>query len=126
MCSSPSLNCGPSGIWSTRDIPRNFVVKKMAPVRSETSYVPSQLRARVDRSRKQMKIRNLSVTELEIYICKMFKLEISSLSPASFFNVYTTFVSAPIMTVNISLLLILFLILLATTSSTSLSQLKFC
>ena len=40
-CSSVSFNCGPSGIWFTRNIPSRFVVKKLAWVRSKTSYVPS-------------------------------------------------------------------------------------
>ena len=40
-CSSASFNCGPSGIWSTRNIPSKFVVKKLAWVRSKISYVPS-------------------------------------------------------------------------------------
>ena len=29
-CSSPSLNCGPSGIWSNWDIPSRFVVMQLA------------------------------------------------------------------------------------------------
>ena len=65
-CSSPSLKFGPSWVWSNRDIPSRFVIKKLTRVRSETSYDPSKLPARVDRSQEQMKkgIRNVSVKYL--------------------------------------------------------------
>ena len=41
ISSSPSLSCGPSWIWSIRDIPSRFVIKKLTRVRSKTLYDPS-------------------------------------------------------------------------------------
>ena len=64
-CSSTSFNWSPSWIWSTQDIPSRFVIKKLIRVRSETSYGPSQLPARVDRGQEQMK--------KVICICEIFK-----------------------------------------------------
>ena len=58
--------------------------------------------------------------------CQGFQFLLLLPSPTSFFKVHTTFFSAPILTSVNLFLFILFLTLLATTSSTSSLQLKFC
>ena len=37
----PEFELRPNKIWSTRDIPSRFVIKKLTRVGSETSYDPS-------------------------------------------------------------------------------------